>query len=207
MNDTKIEKLISFFSGSSQDVSYQTFKKLAKELPLHYNPPALTASAIQAAVLIPIIQYPQKPTILLTQRASHLRHHAGQISFPGGRMDEQDKDAIACALRETEEEIGLGQDKINIIGNLGVWPSYSGYLITPVVGIIQPPLNVLPYDQEVEAVFEIPFSEAFNISNYQVISKNTPLPHQYYEMTYENKKIWGFTAGILVLLAAYLKAM
>ncbi|OJV94970.1 MAG: hypothetical protein BGO43_04370 [Gammaproteobacteria bacterium 39-13] len=177
---------------------------MAGELPLYLASPS--PHAISAAVLIPII-YTHEPSILLTQRASHLRHHAGQISFPGGRIDQYDKDATACALRETEEEIGLTPEKINIIGNLGIWPSYSGYLITPVVGIIRPPFKVLPYEQEVEEVFEIPFSEAFELSNYQIINKSIPIPHHYYEMTYQNKRIWGFTAGILALLAAYLNAV
>lgn len=203
LNHLKIDKLVDYLSQHSQDEISQMLQNVAATLPLQFAP--RQATAISAAVLIPVINHQDNPSILLTQRTSHLRHHAGQISFPGGRIDAQDKDAMACALRETQEEIGLSQEEIQIIGNLGVWPSYSGYSVTPLVGLITPPFKITLSQEEVEEVFEIPLSQALDLSNYEKISRNTPIAHQYYQMMYQNRKIWGFTAGILVLLGSSLK--
>jgi 8-oxo-dGTP pyrophosphatase MutT (NUDIX family) len=199
--EPRVAKLVALLKSKTPYQTYQALKVLATEIPLHL--PEHLPSATPAAVVIPIIQHPS-PTILLTMRTSHLRHHAGQTSFPGGSIDEQDRDAKSCALRELFEEVGISQDQVEIIGELGQWPSYSGYQVSPFIGLITPPFTLMPCSHEVQEVYEIPLEIALDIGHYSLVKKETPIPHHYFEMQYQNKKIWGFTASILVLLAKYL---
>lgn len=198
-----VKQLITLLNSKTSLQTYQALKQLANEIPLHL--PVQKENSIHASVLIPIIQHPGNPTVLLTERTSHLKHHPGQISFPGGRMDEKDENAKACVLREVHEEIGLEEHQIQIIGELGQWSSFTGYMVTPFLGLITPPVILTTCQHEVEEAFEVPLEIALDINNYEQIFKETPIPHHYFEMYYKNKRIWGFTAGVMVLLASYLQ--
>ncbi|MBS0288288.1 MAG: CoA pyrophosphatase [Proteobacteria bacterium] len=198
----QLEKFISHLQKQTSLQTYQALKLLATEIPLHL-PPAQN-NLTPAAVLVPFILHEQNPSVLLTVRTSHLNHHAGQISFPGGKHG-INEEAITCALRETKEEVGLNQ--VQVITNLGQWPSYSGYLIEPIVGLIHPPFKLAPNPHEVEEVFELPLSIAFDTTQYQRVNKKTPIAHHYFEVHYQNKRVWGFTASLLLLLATYAKTL
>ncbi len=185
----------------SPEEIYNQLRMLAKALQIQVDP--FTTDPTPAAVLIPLIAHPE-PTMLFTERTTHLSHHAGQISFPGGRMDPEDEDLAACVLRETHEEIGVASDRIQMINDLGLWPSYSGYVVKPFVGIITPPVSLTPCSHEVAKIFEIPLAVVLDVKRYEFVQKTDPIPHHYYQIEYEGKVIWGLTAGLMRLLAEYL---
>jgi len=160
-------------------------------------PEAITA----AAVLVPIVLHPDAPTLLLTVRATHLRSHAGQISFPGGRIEPTDFDAGAAALRETHEEIGIGSQHIEPIGYLSDQIIRSGYRITPLVGLLQPGFTLTHGDREVAEVFELPLAFALAAGNYRSRpGRLRGLDFEIWELPYGERNIWGATAGILANL-------
>ncbi len=203
MNEIAIvNKLIEKLQRQSAFQTYQALKLLATDIPLYI--PQQQPDLIPAAVLVPIILHQHSASLLLTLRAKHLLAHAGQISFPGGKQ-EQHEDALECALRETQEEIGITKDQITIVSDLGHWPSYSGYLIKPYVGIIQSPVMPKASLEEVQEIFEVPIRIAFDSLLYQRVDKSAPFPYHYYELNFEQKNIWGFTAGLMLLLATYAK--
>jgi 8-oxo-dGTP pyrophosphatase MutT (NUDIX family) len=181
----------------------QQLTKHAFELGINVQ---ILPDSTSAGVLIPVITHEQNPTILLTQRTAHLRHHAGQISFPGGTLEKTDPNIQDCVLREVKEEIGITADKIAFIAHLGEWYSYSGFAVSVFVGLIHPPLTLALCPHEVDAVFEVPLAYLLEPNHYQKIQKDTPIVHHYYETHYEGKRIWGFTAGVLALLAAYFQS-
>lgn len=191
--------LIELLNSQTPEEIYTILRMLAKDLEIQVDP--FTTDPTPAAVLIPLVARAE-PTILLTKRTDHLSHHAGQISFPGGRMDQTDADLESCVFRETHEEIGVGKEQIQMVSDLGLWPSYSGYVVKPFVGIITPPVNYLACSHEVAEIFEVPLGLILEIDRYQLIRKQDPIPHHYYELHYEDKVIWGLTAGLLRLLAA-----
>lgn len=151
-----------------------------------------------AAVLVPIVARPDGPTILLTQRARALSRHAGQIAFPGGRIDVNDATPLAAALRETEEEVGLAGRAVTPIGYLDPYFTGSGYRILPIVAIVRPPFALLLNKAEVEEAFEVPAQFLLDPSNHiwQVREHDGRL-HGYYAMPFGERHIWGATAGIL----------
>ncbi len=156
---------------------------------------------IPSAVLIPFIQSPQGLSILFTKRASHLNHHAGQISFPGGRIDAKDKDARAAALREMEEEIGHPHDQIHILGQMPNYRTGTGFQITPIVGQILPPFDFVANHHEVAQIFEIPINHLFGKDIYKIETKIWKgMEVHFYSLQYQEHYIWGATAGILALL-------
>lgn len=160
-----------------------------------------------AAVLVPLIDRAEGMSVLLTQRTAHLSSHAGQISFPGGRMEESDADAIAAALRETEEEVGLPRDKVSVIGRLDTYVTGTGFEITPIVGIIEPgyTLTIDPY--EVAEAFEVPLSYVLDRRNHNRQDRESAgRVRVFYVLPYEGRNIWGATAGMLVNLADVLNA-
>jgi 8-oxo-dGTP pyrophosphatase MutT (NUDIX family) len=160
-----------------------------------------------AAVLVPLIDRAEGMSVLLTQRTAHLSAHAGQISFPGGRMEESDADAIAAALRETEEEVGLPRDKVSVIGRLDTYVTGTGFEITPIVGIIEPgyTLTIDPY--EVAEAFEVPLSYVLDRRNHNRQDRESAgRVRVFYVLPYEGRNIWGATAGMLVNLADVLNA-
>jgi 8-oxo-dGTP pyrophosphatase MutT (NUDIX family) len=158
--------------------------------------PAHLANAKAAAVLIPVIAT-REPSVILTQRARHLRSHSGQIAFPGGRM-EPGETAPAAAMRETFEEIGLAPQHIRQIGALKPYLSGTGYLIHPVIGLVTPDLPLIPNPDEVSETFEVPLSFVMNETNHKIESRVWNGQTRYfYAIPYQERYIWGVTAGIL----------
>lgn len=163
------------------------------------------AATTPAAVLVPVINRPGGLSVLLTRRTDHLIDHAGQISFPGGKMDAGDGTPEETALRETEEEIGLKRSHVHLLGRLPDYFIPTGYRVTPVVGWVEPPF-VLKLDPfEVAEVFEAPLAFLVDPSHRQLQSamRNGRLRH-FYAMPYEGYNIWGATAGMLVVLSRIL---
>jgi 8-oxo-dGTP pyrophosphatase MutT (NUDIX family) len=154
-----------------------------------------------AAVLVPIIDRADAPTLLLTVRASHLRRHAGQISFPGGRLEARDADVAAAAVRETEEEIGIAGAAIEPIGFLADHVVQTGYRITPVVALLPPGLRVEPDGTEVAEVFELPLAFVLSAANYRVRRRAIgEVDVDTWELPFGQYNVWGATAGILANL-------
>ena len=154
-----------------------------------------------AAVLVPIIDRLDAPTLLLTVRASHLRRHAGQISFPGGRLEARDADIAATAVRETEEEIGIAGAAIEPIGFLADHVVQTGYRITPVVALLAPGLTLQPNGTEVAEVFELPLAFVLTAANYRVRRRAIgEVDVDTWELSFGRYNIWGATAGILAHL-------
>ncbi len=156
-----------------------------------------------AAVLFPIVVRDAGFTVLLTQRTAHLRDHAGQISFPGGRVEDYDKSAIHTALRETEEEIGLAREHIEVLGFLPEYRTGTGFQVTPVVALVHPPFDLRPDPFEVAEVFEVPLDFLLNPENHKRHSMHYrgALRH-YFAMPYGDYFIWGATAGMIRSLTA-----
>ena len=160
----------------------------------------------KAAVLIPLLLKENGLWVLLTQRTNHLRDHAGQISFPGGRMDPEDQSPNDTALRESEEEIGLDRHRVEIIGHLPEYLTVSGYSVTPVVGLVQAQAEYVLDEFEVADVFEVPLSFLLDPANHQVrLWQSEQGGRRFYSMPYENRFIWGATAGMLRNLYHLLK--
>ena len=160
----------------------------------------------KAAVLIPLILKEDGLSVLLTQRTNHLRDHAGQISFPGGRMDPGDLSPNDTALRESQEEIGLDPRRVEIIGHLPQYLTVSGYSVTPVVGLVQAQAEYVLDEFEVADVFEVPLSFLLDPANHQVrLWQSEQGGRRFYSMPYENRFIWGATAGMLRNLYHLLK--
>ncbi len=154
-----------------------------------------------AAVLIPITDRPE-PGVILTQRPEWLRSHAGQVAFPGGKVDDTDADAISAALREANEELSICPDDVRVIGVADTYFSGSGYRIEPVVGIIPPDLPLRADPGEVEDWFEVPL--AFLLDPGNAVKKEANWNGQlrtYYDMQWGERRIWGVTAGIIANLA------
>ncbi len=162
-----------------------------------------------ASVLVPLVAHPDRMSLLLTQRTAHLHDHAGQVSFPGGRVDPQDVDAIATALRETEEEIGLSRRHIEVIGSLPDYVTGTGFRVTPVVALVHPPFELTADSFEVAEIFEVPMAFLMNGSNHERRSAefpNRPGRRSFYAMPYEGYFIWGATAGMLRNLYHFIRA-
>ncbi|MDB5363164.1 MAG: CoA pyrophosphatase [Rhodospirillales bacterium] len=160
----------------------------------------------QAAVLVPLIRRPEGLQVMLTQRTAHLTDHAGQISFPGGRAEPEDRDAVATALREAEEEVGLPPDLVQVLGRLDNYVTSTGYEVAPVVGLIQPPFPVTPDPHEVAEVFEVPLAFLVDPRNHERHSREWQgRTRFFYVLPYQDRYIWGATAGMLVNLAHLLQ--
>ena len=158
-----------------------------------------------AAVLVPLVDHAGGMSVLLTQRTAHLSAHAGQISFPGGRIEEDDPDAVAAALRETEEEVGLMRDRVSVIGRLDTYVTGTGFEITPIVGIVAPPFALAIDPFEVAEAFEVPLAFILDRRNHQRIERAVgALSRSFFVLPFEGRNIWGATAGILVNLAEVL---
>lgn len=151
-----------------------------------------------AAVLIPVIDRGSEATVLLTQRTATLRSHGGQISFPGGRMEESDTTPAHTALRETHEETGIAPDFVDVIGFLEPYQTSTGFRVAPAVGIVKPEFTLRPDASEVEDVFEVPLGFLMNAENHELHSRPWRGSRRYYyAMPYEDRYIWGATAGML----------
>lgn len=150
-----------------------------------------------AAVLVPIVDHGE-PTVLLTQRAQHLPDHAGQVSFPGGKIDAGDENPLASALREADEEIGLARDFIEPLGYLDLYMTTLGYRIVPVVARVKPGFSLTLNTSEVDAIFEVPLAYVMNQANVQRHAREWQgTTRHYYAITFNQHYIWGVTAGIL----------
>jgi 8-oxo-dGTP pyrophosphatase MutT (NUDIX family) len=151
-----------------------------------------------AAVLVPLVNRSTGVTVLLTQRTADMPSHAGQIAFPGGRREKSDVDAAATALRETEEEVGITRDFVDVVGSVDLYHTGTGYEITPVVGIVTPGFTVRADPRDVADVFEVPLEHFLNEVNHQIASREYQgRERRYYAMPYGERYIWGATAGML----------
>jgi 8-oxo-dGTP pyrophosphatase MutT (NUDIX family) len=154
-----------------------------------------------AAVLVPVVDRPE-PGLLLTRRTANLRAHAGQIAFPGGRVDPEDDGPVAAALREAEEEIGLAPADVRVLGLGDGWRTGTGYAITPVVGAIPPGLRFVPSAAEVDAVFEVPLAHVLDPANHQLREAEWQgRARRFYVIEANGWEIWGATAGMIVNLS------
>ncbi|MBT3790884.1 MAG: CoA pyrophosphatase [Alphaproteobacteria bacterium] len=200
MSDTKariIERLTGFVAGKGQgDFELNPALWLeARDLKEEELRPA--------AVLVPLVERPEGLTVLLTKRTDHLYDHAGQISFPGGRVEPDDENAIATALRETEEEIGVGPEHIEIVGEIDTYMTGTGFSITPVVGFVSPDYTLQIDEFEVAEVFEVPLAFVMDPDNHERRSAvYKGVERHFYVLPYEDRYIWGATAGMLVSLHA-----
>jgi len=150
-----------------------------------------------AAVLLPIVDHPE-PTVLLTQRAQHLPDHAGQVSFPGGKIDKGDADPCAAALREAKEEIGLDRAHVEPLGYLDLYMTTLGYRIVPVIARVKPGFALKLSVSEVDATFEVSLAFLMDQNNVQRHSRDWHgMTRHYYAITFGERYIWGVTAGIL----------
>ena len=175
------------------------------EPPLEGDLPEIRSEAdVAAAVLVAITDRPQ-PGVVLTVRREHLRTHAGQIAFAGGRID-PGEDAVAAALREAQEEILLDPKQVDIIGAVDTYRTVTGYIVTPVLGVIPPDLPLEPHEHEVAAWFEAPLAFLLDAANHQ---RRSALfqgrERHYYEINWSGRRIWGATAAMIVNLSRRLQ--
>jgi len=161
--------------------------------------PGREGTPLEAAVLVPLVMREEGVTVLLTQRTAHLNSHAGQISFPGGRIDDDDVDAVAAALRETQEETGLQPTFVEVLGSLPRYYTSSGFAVTPITALIKPGFELTPHEFEVAEVFEVPLSFITNPANYRLHSATLPDGdvRNYYSAPWQGYFIWGATAAML----------
>lgn len=151
-----------------------------------------------AAVLVPVVMHPDRPSILLTERAHNLRQHAGQIAFPGGRVDPEDASPLHTALREAQEEIGLDPDAVRPLGYLDAYLSGTNYIVVPVIGIVRPGFTLTLNRHEVDHAFEVPLAFLMDEVNHELHSREfRGRLRRYYAIPYGTHYIWGVTAGIL----------
>ncbi|HKS88629.1 MAG TPA: CoA pyrophosphatase [Stellaceae bacterium] len=194
------------FGGTADPAEAAAFREVLRgdhDLNPGMTPPS--AALRPAAVLVPLIDHADGMSVLLTQRTAHLSAHAGQISFPGGRIEEDDADAVAAALRETEEEVGLPQARVSVIGRLDTYVTGTGFEITPIVGILAPPLPLAIDPFEVAEAFEVPLAYILDRSNHQRVERRSAgMLRSFFVLPYQGRNIWGATAGILVNLAEVL---
>jgi 8-oxo-dGTP pyrophosphatase MutT (NUDIX family) len=161
----------------------------------------LSGTLKPAGVLVPIIERHEGLTVLLTQRSAELKHHAGQVSFPGGRMEEHDEDVEAAALRETHEEVGIASHHVSVMGYLRTMPTITGYAVTPVVGLVSANAELRIDKTEVEYAFEVPLSFLLDTSNdvrtmWDAENRKVPMV----EFHWEKERIWGATAFMILAL-------
>ena len=166
----------------------------------------MAARPVPAAVLVPIVLHPERPSIVLTRRTAALRAHAGQVSFPGGRIDPTDASPTEAALRESFEEIGLAPSAVELAGHLPAHLTGTGYAIAPVVGLLRPPLSLVPDPREVDALFELDLAAILDPDGpRQEEAEFRGRLRRFWVIPHEREYIWGATAAILVNLGRVLR--
>ncbi|PWW47656.1 NUDIX domain-containing protein [Melaminivora alkalimesophila] len=174
------------------------------------EPRFMDRAPAHAAVLVPIVLHP-RPTVLLTERTTNLSTHSGQVAFPGGRTDPEDRDAIATALREAEEEVGLERQQVEVLGELSTYVTGSSFIVTPVVGLVEPGAPLRPNPGEVADVFEVPLDYLLDPAHHQRrLLRWEGHEREWFAIPYEDhgrtRFIWGATAGMLRNLYRFLAA-
>ena len=166
---------------------------------------SVVATPTAAAVLVPIVDHPSGLTVIFTQRTAHLKAHSGQVSFPGGRAEPEDPTPEFTALREAQEEIGLAAERVEVLARLSVYHTRTGFRVTPVVGLVTPPVELVPDPREVEEVFEVPLAFLLDPGNHRRETRELQgRTVGYYVMRYGTHTIWGATAGMVVNLYRHL---
>ena len=154
-----------------------------------------------ASVLVPIVTHADGLTVLFTQRTAHLRAHSGQVSFPGGRAEPGDATPEFTALRETQEEIGLAPERVEVLARMPEYLTRTGYRVTPVIGLVAPPLELAPDSREVAEAFEVPLAFLLDPANHQRETRELGgRSVSFWVMQHGSRRIWGATAGMLVNL-------
>lgn len=188
----KSELLTNFKLNLPVDYHYETLKRLSSQ-----NGTGMR----KAAVLIGCVERDKQLHIILTRRAKHLKHHPGQISFPGGKLEKSDHSLLHTAIRETEEEIGISSEHITILGQLPELMTVSHFMVTPIIAIISPDFHLKIDQNEVDEVFEVPATHLFNIdklTSQQFFIKGHS--HRVFAIPYNDYFIWGVTAQIIQAL-------
>ena len=158
-----------------------------------------------AGVLVPILDRAEGMAVLLTQRSADLRHHAGQASFPGGRMEPHDPDVRATALRETHEEVGIAPDLVDVIGYLRAMPTITGFAVTPVVGLVEDPVELVIDRSEVEYTFEIPLDFLLDERNDRLVEREWEGKRfRLREFHFDRERVWGATAYMILALRQFI---
>ena len=171
----------------------------------HADLEAIVTPLAQAAVLVPVTDR-SEPGVILTRRTDTLSKHAGQVAFPGGRIDPGDADPAAAALREAEEEIGLPRDRVTLVGSADRYRTVTGFEVTPVIGVVPPDLIFTPAAAEVAAVFEVPLGFLLDSGNHIEASVEWQGRNRhYYEILWGEHRIWGATAAMIVNLSRRLR--
>jgi len=179
----------------------------ARGLSDGFRLPGRGGDATPAAVLVPVVNRPEGLTLLLTQRSAGLPDHAGQISFPGGRVEPGDLTLAHAALRETAEEVGLESDRVDILGELATYETVTGYRVTPVVGWVEPPFTLTTDPIEVAEAFEVPLAFVLDPANQQRHFRMLgELRRDFWAIPWRDRYIWGATAAMLLILDRTLRA-
>jgi len=198
MTRAEIERRLRLYRPSEQPRASFPQKDEARgdhQLNQGQDPPA---NPRPASVLVPLVEREPGLTVLLTQRTADLPSHAGQVAFPGGRWQESDADQIATALRETQEEVGLLPDRIDVVGRLDTYLTGTGFAVTPIVGFVRPPFELQADPREVADIFEVPLAFFLDPAHHELRSAVWGgRERRFYVMPYENRYIWGATAGML----------
>ena len=193
---TLAERLAEALTSADPEIAYLTAD--SGEIA---DTPALAL----AAVLVAITDRAE-PGVILTQRTETLRKHAGQVAFPGGRVDPDDEDAVAAALREAEEEIALPPAQVHIAGTADRYRTGTGYDITPVIGVVPPDLPLVPSEAEVASVFEVPLAFLLDPANMREASAVWQgRERRFHELQWRDRRIWGATAAMIVNLSRRLR--